>query len=172
MSAGLNRKWDRRFIELAAHVATWSKDPSTKVGCVVVNSERRVLAMGYNGFPSGVLDSAERYANRPMKYRMVVHSELNAICNASQQGVSLKGAVMYLPFPPCNECMKGIIQAGIARVVWPARNKIEDDMALRKLDPGAPIQGSGSWASSIVDALVMAREAGVVIDRVRMEDPT
>ena len=110
-------KWDRRFIELAEHISTWSRDPSTKVGSVITNSNNKVLGLGYNGFPRGVDDSEELYLNKEIKYSRVVHAEVNAILNAAQ---SLEGATIYTSaLPTCNECAKLVIQAGIKRVVTP-----------------------------------------------------
>jgi dCMP deaminase len=111
-------KWERRFLELAHHVATWSRDPSTKVGCVIVDQRNRVLGMGYNGFPRGVEDLPERYADRPTKYALVVHSEPNAIANVLDRD-SLLGARLFCTHMPCNECTKHIIQAGIHIVFCP-----------------------------------------------------
>lgn len=65
-------KWDRRFLELAKQVSTWSKDPSTKVGAVLVNEDKHVVGMGFNGFPVGVADTEERLNNRELKYKMIV----------------------------------------------------------------------------------------------------
>jgi dCMP deaminase len=112
-------KWDERFMQLARHVAMWSKDPSTKVGAVVVDAKRRVIAMGYNGFPRGVDDSPERYADRPTKYAHVVHAELNAILNALGP---VEGCTLYVTLEPCTTCAKAIIQSGITRVVLPNRD--------------------------------------------------
>ncbi|NJK88105.1 MAG: CMP deaminase, partial [Myxococcales bacterium] len=83
----MSKKWDLRFIELAKHVASWSKDPSTQCGCVIVDSSRRILSTGYNGFPAGVTDVYERLHDREVKYRLVAHSEVNAICTAARVGV-------------------------------------------------------------------------------------
>ena len=76
--------WDHKFIRLAREVSTWSKDPSRQIGAVAVGSKRQILAQGYNGFPRGILDTSERYADRPTKYQFIVHAELNCICNASK----------------------------------------------------------------------------------------
>jgi dCMP deaminase len=114
----LTAKWDNRFMLLARHVAMWSKDPSTKVGAVIVDAKRRVIALGYNGFPRGVDDSPERYADRPTKYAHVVHAELNAILNALGP---VDGCTLYVTLEPCTTCAKAIIQSGIARVVLPDR---------------------------------------------------
>lgn len=120
-------KWDRRWLALARHYATWSKDPSTKVGCVVVSYENRQVSMGYNGFPQGVDDDPELYRDRESKLLRVVHADANAIFSAAREGIALDGATMYLTGPPCQECVKAIIQAGIARVVWPSDNPFERD---------------------------------------------
>lgn len=108
-------EWDLRFLALAEHVAAWSKDPSTKVGAVIVRPDRTIASVGYNGFPRGVRDDAERYADRRTKYPMTVHAELNAIVSAKEP---LKGYTIYVaPLSPCAGCAGAIIQAGISRVV-------------------------------------------------------
>jgi dCMP deaminase len=106
--------WDKRFFELAGHVAGWSKDPSTKVGAVIVNDKRQVLGMGYNGFPRGVDDMPHRYENRETKLLLVAHAERNALDNTF---VDSEGATLYSTLFPCTDCAKGIIQRGIKRVV-------------------------------------------------------
>lgn len=113
--------WDHRFLRLAKEVASWSKDPSTKVGAVAVGPNRNVLAQGYNGFPRGIFDYEDRYNNREVKYRYVVHAEMNVIYNASYNGISLDGATLYIHgLPPCSECAKGILQVGIKCVIIPS----------------------------------------------------
>jgi dCMP deaminase len=106
--------WDTRFLDLAFFVSQWSKDPSTKVGSVIVNEHKQVLSMGYNGFPRNVEDSVERYADRRTKYLFVAHAERNALDNAF---VDVRGATLYSTLCPCNECAKSIIQKGIKKVV-------------------------------------------------------
>ena len=106
--------WNQRFIDLAHHVAGWSKDPSTKVGAVIVNDKKQVISMGYNGFPRGVHDCKERYNDRATKRQFVAHAERNALDNAY---VDVDGATLYSTLYPCSECAKGIIQRGIKRVV-------------------------------------------------------
>jgi dCMP deaminase len=107
-------KWNIRFMELAEHVAEWSKDPSTKVGCVIVDDQNRVVSLGFNGFPRGVKDFKDRYENRELKYLFVAHAERNALDNAP---LSVEGCTLYSPLLPCNECAKSIIQKGIAKVI-------------------------------------------------------
>ena len=107
-------KWSERFMALAEHVATWSKDPSTQVGCVIVDKLNRVVSLGFNGFPRGVKDDALRYADRDTKLLFVAHAERNALDNAP---LSVEGCTLYSPLLPCNECAKSIIQKGIKKVV-------------------------------------------------------
>ena len=91
---GLSLKWDQRYLKLAEEVASWSKDPSRKIGSVAVGSKGQVLAQGYNGFPRGIDDSFSRYYDRERKYELVVHAEMNVIYNATYSGVSLDGATL------------------------------------------------------------------------------
>ena len=106
--------WDERFLSLADHVSQWSKDPRTKVGAVIVDQKKRVISLGYNGFPRGVEDTPERYDDRPTKHLFVAHAERNALDNSP---MSVEGCTLYVPLMPCSECAKSIIQRGITRVV-------------------------------------------------------
>lgn len=108
-------KWDERFLNLATHVSEWSKDPSTKVGSVIVAEDKRIMSLGYNGFPRGVDDTEERLNDRPTKYAFVAHAERNALDNID---ASIRGCTMYVTLQPCPECAKSIIQRGIKRVVY------------------------------------------------------
>jgi len=110
-------KWDKRFIELAKHISTWSKDKSRQVGAVIVNDEKRILSVGFNGFPTGINDEIEERHQRPAKYKWTEHSERNAIYNAGRHGVILKGAIMYVTLFPCCDCARAIIQSGINTLV-------------------------------------------------------
>src|SRR6056297_1129882 len=93
----LMNKWDERFLDMAELVATWSKDPSTKIGAVCVEPQsKRILSMGYNGFPRGIADLDWRYEDKEVKYSLVVHAEANAIYNATSNGVSLEGSTIYV----------------------------------------------------------------------------
>lgn len=107
-------KWSERFMHLAEHVATWSKDPSTQVGCVIVDKQNRVVSLGFNGFPRGIKDLKERYIDKDVKYLFVAHAERNALDNAP---LSVEGCTLYSPLLPCNECAKSIIQKGITKVI-------------------------------------------------------
>ena len=113
-TAIVNSKWDTRFMRLAREIADWSKDPSSKIGAIIVNDKRRILATGYNGFPEGIEDTEERLNNREEKYPRIIHAETNALLNALKNGVSVEGATLYVcGLPVCPDCTKSIIQAAI-----------------------------------------------------------
>ena len=136
--------WNKRFIELAMHISEWSKDPSSKVGAVIVDANRRIVSTGYNGFPRGVVDSKERLENRDIKYRMVLHAEENAIMFAKQ---NLQGCSLYVTtMPPCSHCAALIIQSGIKHVYTP-KCDIPD-----------------RWTESVAITKQMFSESGVTLD--------
>ena len=138
--------WSDKYIKLAKEISTWSKDPSTKIGAVVVGADGQILSQGFNGFPRGIKDSEERLNNRERKYELVVHGEMNAIYNASLNGVSLKDSTIYVyGLPICNECAKGIIQVGIKKVV-----------AMR------PEKYNSDWDKSNKNAAALFKEADVL----------
>ena len=85
---GMSEKWDGRFLSLATHISGWSKDPSTKVGCVVVGPDREIRSTGFNGFPQGIADTDERLSDRNLKYPLICHAEENAIMHAARDGAS------------------------------------------------------------------------------------
>ena len=105
------QRWDRWFLGLANYMSTASKDPSTKVGCVIVGPDKEVRTSGYNGFPRGVCDDD--------KYPIIVHAEENSIAQAARTGMKLLGCTAYTTFPPCSRCARLFIQAGIKECVWP-----------------------------------------------------
>jgi dCMP deaminase len=109
-----NKKWDNRFLSLADHISTWSKDVSTKVGCVIVRPDKTIASVGYNGFPRGVNDDVERYSDRNLKYLMVKHAEENAIYSSKEP---LHGYTAYVTHHPCSSCAGSLIQNGIKRIV-------------------------------------------------------
>ena len=114
----MNEPWKKRYYDLAGKVATWSKDPSNKVGAIIVGNHGQVLSQGYNGFPRGMDDDPKYYEDREKKYERVVHAEANAIYNATRNGVSLDGSTMFVySLPICHECAKAAIQVGISEVV-------------------------------------------------------
>jgi len=110
----INSKWNYRFMNLAKHISQWSQDPSTKVGSVIVDDKKRIVSIGYNGFPVGIEDDA-RLGIRDVKYKMIVHAERNALLFANK---SLNDCIIYTyPFMPCSVCAGMIIQSGIKTVV-------------------------------------------------------
>ncbi len=138
-------RWDRRFLDLADFISDWSKDPSTKVGAVIVDQRRRIVSTGFNGFPAGVEDTEGRLGDRAVKYEMVVHAEQNALLFAGRQA---EGCTLYVtPLAPCARCAVIIIQAGIVRVVAP-----KPDFEQEK------------WGDQAKIADTMFREAGLAVD--------
>ena len=108
-------KWDLRFLGLARTVSSWSKDPSTQVGAVIVRPDKTVASVGYNGFPRNMPDFPELYANRDEKYSRIIHAEINAVLHAREQ---ITGYTLYTyPLLPCDRCMVQMMQAGIKRIV-------------------------------------------------------
>jgi len=111
-------KWTIRYMDLAKQISSWSLDPSTKVGAVVVGKNGQIVSQGYNGFPRGVKDSPERLNTREEKYKYVVHAEMNCIYNACRNGASLNDTTLYVyGLPVCSECAKGVVQVGISKVI-------------------------------------------------------
>jgi dCMP deaminase len=144
MNPHLNH-WDKRFIRIAEEVRIWSKDPGTKVGCVIVK-DRRILATGYNGFPAGILDNPGRYLDREFKLQTVVHAEANAILNAAKNGCSTEKTTLYVSFPPCTQCASAVIQAGVTKVICPN-----------------PILAPERWIKSFLAASTLFCEAGIAV---------
>lgn len=115
----ISEKWDRRFLEMASLVASWSNDPSTQTGAVVVGADKRVISVGFNGFPAGMPDDYQLYANREEKYSRILHCEVNALLFA--RGDLPEGTTLYtFPFMSCDRCVVQMLQAGIRRFVAPA----------------------------------------------------
>jgi dCMP deaminase len=113
----IEAKWVARFTNLAEEISTWSKDPSSQVGAVIVRPDRTIASIGFNGFPRGVEDSPERIANRDTKLLYTIHAEMNAILSAKEP---LNGYSLFVwPFQPCAHCAASIIQAGIKDVYCP-----------------------------------------------------
>jgi dCMP deaminase len=136
-------KWDERFLRLAAFVAQWSKDPSTKTGAVIVRPNRTVASLGYNGFPRNVYDSPALLADRDEKLARIIHAEMNAVLNAAEP---VRGYTLYnWPWMPCGKCAAHMIQAGISRIVAPP----PDEERKRR------------WAQEFTVARGLLAEAGV-----------
>ncbi len=145
-------KWDRRFLRLAQHISAWSKDPSSKVGCVVVGPDREIRSTGFNGFPRGIEDSVERLADRAKKYPLICHAEENAIMHAARIGVSLRGCTAYVTWPPCTRCARSLVQAGVSEVVYPEGTDIPE-----------------RWAEDFALSMEMLNEAKVRIRHVSLQ---
>lgn len=141
----MNHRWNTRFLGLASVVASWSKDPSTQVGCVIVDRDKTIVSVGYNGFPRGVEDSPERYADRELKYTMVQHAEANALFSAAS---SPRGCTAYVTHHPCSNCAGMLIQSGIAKIVTKAPS---DDLMSR-------------FGESFRVTAMMCAEAGVELE--------
>lgn len=106
--------WKLRFIKLAEFISTFSKDPSSKIGAVIVDKNNRIISTGYNGLACGVNDTKKRYNDRSLKYAMILHAEENAILFAKQD---LSGCSLFVSgLPPCSHCAALIIQSGIKKV--------------------------------------------------------
>ena len=108
-------EWDDYFLKIAETVALKSKDPSSKMGCVIVDKNKRVVSVGFNGLVRGADESKMTLSERPMKYRFVIHSEMNAIIYARQ---NLDGCTVYNRVATCDNCLKHCLQAGIKRFVY------------------------------------------------------
>jgi dCMP deaminase len=134
-------------IDMAAHVAKLSKDPSTKVGAVIFDPKRRIVSAGYNGFARGVKDTPERLSNRDIKYRMVLHAEKNAILFAT---APLDGCTIAVTHPCCAQCAAQVIQSGIKHVLWPRPTQ---DFMTR-------------WCDDYELTMLQFSEAGVTVEEV------
>jgi dCMP deaminase len=137
--------WQRRFFNLALHIASWSKD-TTQVGAVIVDMNKRILSTGYNGMPSRCDDTLPHRLERPSKYYYMEHAERNAIYTAGRNGVPLLAGVMYCTMFPCADCARAIIQAGITEVVAP-----KPDLELEK------------WGEHFKVALELFKESNVIV---------
>lgn len=112
---------DQYYIDLLPAIASRSKDPRTQVGCVIVGQGGEIRATGFNGFPSGVRETPERW-ERETKGFYVNHAEANAVAAAAKVGTTLNGCTAYINFAPCAACMKLLISAGIDTVVIDKEN--------------------------------------------------
>lgn len=128
--------WDQYFMGVALLSAMRSKDPSTQVGACLVNTDKRIVGIGYNGFPSALSDDLFPWTRdgdfKDTKYPYVVHAEVNAILNATS---SLKGAKLYVTLFPCHECAKILIQSGIKEIIYYSDkyNSSPSDLASKRM---------------------------------------
>ena len=124
--------WDEYFMGIAQLSALRSKDPSTQVGACIVDDDKKVVSIGYNGMPRHIDDcqlSWEKGEGLNNKYLYVCHAEMNAILN-TRNGTALRGCTLYVSLFPCNECAKAIIQVGIKEIVY-VSNKYKDSFAVQ-----------------------------------------
>lgn len=170
-----NMSWDEYFIRHAMLVSEKSKDPSTKVGCILVGEDNEILSTGFNGFPRGISETVERHQvssdglsssveeliserwDRPEKYKWTEHAERNAIYNAARNGIKLKGARAYLNWEPipCTDCTRALIQSGIVEIIG----------------PNIPFGGVGAGTHYHLNASVdMIKESGIKFRTVEWRD--
>lgn len=148
------QKWDDHFLRECLNHARMSKDPSTRVGSVIVGPDMEIRSTGFNGLPRGIADTYHRLNDRETKLELIVHGEMNAVLNAARIGVSIKGCTMYTACTddtglvwggaPCTRCTVEVIQAGIAEIVT------------------LPFKSVPSrWRESIATARSLLKEAGI-----------
>jgi dCMP deaminase len=145
--ARFSAQWCDRFMRLADEVASWSKDPKGGVGAVLVDDRKRVVGVGFNGFPDRIPDDPALLADQEAKLPRMIHAEMNAVLNAV---APVHGATMFTTLAPCAECAKLLIQAGVVAVY-------------RRPHPETRHQ---SWAESFRIAETILREAGVEVGTV------
>ena len=143
--------WDQYFMTLAYLVSMKSKDPSSRVGAVIVGPDNEIRATGYNGLPRGVADRNYRYEDREYTLFAINHAEENAILHCALNGVSAKECVLYTPWAPCSHCTKLVIQAGIKEVVYDVNY------------PGNQAKYEGDWKRSMEISREMLNEVGIVM---------
>lgn len=150
--------WDQTYFAMAEALRGKSKDPSSKFAAIIVGPNHEIRSAGFNGFPRGVNDSEERYNDRELKYKLVVHAEQNAILNAARVGIPLDGCILYVDSYPCSNCAKSIIQAGIREVILNGDSKTFNDEGFKT-----------RWKDEIDIALSMFEESGVKLRIFRNE---
>lgn len=138
-----------KFVPIAEAISSLSKDPSTKVGAVIIDNDSNILSTGFNGFPRGVNDLEQRYINRDIKLKYVAHAEANAIAQAARVGAKLLGSILIVTaLYPCTNCAKLIIQAGIKTIYVPTMN---------------PESTNIHWHEELIMSENMFNEAGIEI---------
>lgn len=141
-------EWDRRLIRLAFHVASWSRDPSTKVGAVITRPDYSVLTLGFNHFPPEVPDTAANYADREFKHKHVRHAEVDALAQLPNR--LAPDCFVYTSFPVCPACVEALGVAGVARIVEPPlRSDGKDEFWFRE------------WRTKIIESMRLSDEYGI-----------
>lgn len=146
-SAYIPPNFDEWFMKQVYLIAEKSKDPSTKIGALLVK-DNRIISTGYNGFPINVKDLPDRYNDREIKYKFIVHGEDNAVLSAARFGISTIGSTLYTQTIPCNDCTKSVIQGGVTNIV---------------LHSNWPIMNHSKWKESVEFSLKMLNEANIKI---------
>lgn len=136
-------KWTQRWMEMAEKVATFSKHPNVKVGCVVIDEDQHQVEGGFNGLPRGCDDA--RILDQSRAVSGTVHAEANAVASAARR--VMKGTTVYVTEPPCAQCAALLIQAGVKRIVF-------------KRNPNL----SPKWRDSVREGFTLLQEAGVEIE--------
>lgn len=139
-------KWDNRWLGLAEFVASFSKDPSNKVGAVIVRPDQTLASIGFNGFPRVMPDNADWLHDRAKKYPRTIHAELNAreVCPERPIGYTL----YVWPVLPCDRCATHVAQSGITRVVAPI----------------CPPHWLERWGPALEEAHQIFRDCGIQLD--------
>jgi dCMP deaminase len=145
-------EWNKRFLRMALYVQTWSKDDSTKVAAIIVDSNKIVRATGYNGIPRLLDDNNRLRHERPEKYKWFSHAEENLFCNCARLGVSTNDCTIFITACPCNTCTRMIIQSGITNVVFLENKEFET-----------------RWADAIKTTKEMLEEASIPITKYEYE---
>jgi len=138
--------WDEYFINIAQQIKLKSKDQKTQIGVVIVGKDNEIVSTGYNSFPRGINDDLQERQERPEKYYWFEHAERNAIYNAARIGVSTLNTTMYMTCDiSCADCARGIINAGISKIVFSKSNKHRNTI----------------WKESAERSIQMFKEAGI-----------
>lgn len=143
-------KWDIRFARLAREISTWSKDPSSKIGAIIVDKDRRILGTGYNGFPKGIADTEERLNDREEKYPRIIHAEMNALLNCLRSGTSVMDSTLYIyGLPMCTDCTKSVIQSGVSTIIMIYPKNIPERWKESMLKSGSMLGEAGIFYTTI-----------------------
>lgn len=143
--------WDELFMGRVYEIARKSKDPRTKIGAVLVKDGHAPLE-GFNGIPKGVLDLSDRM-ERPEKYHWMEHAERNVVNMAAKLGISTSGGVLYTQGFPCTDCIRGVINCGIAEIVL---HKQWEDISTK-------ITNKGTWREHYFRSEIMTNESKILI---------
>lgn len=142
----MKKKQIKNYSQLTYAISQFSKDPDKKVGSIFLHPKTfQILSTGYNGFPRKVNETSKRW-KKPEKYKWVVHSEQNGIYNATLNGVKLKNSILFTTKFPCNDCAKGLIQAGIKQIYT-----YKPDLKHK------------TWGESMKISLEMFKESNIII---------